>query len=274
MQTEEWRPRWYYVMVNKTTGKKYLGQTVQIKINGYCGSGQYWVKHNRKHGGHNRNNISILWCDWFVCKESAQSFLDTFALENPDYPIADNLEWANQVYETADDSAFSGLKGIKQSEDKKIKQSSIMKDLNSRPEVKSEIARKSREAWSRPETRELMVAANREALMIRQFLNPRVKLPKDPPSESYIEAMKLKCWMTHSRKSITSEHKTKIAESKYKEVLCHQTQQLFRSLKDAGKWLFENSNLKNTGTAEVCIKRYIAGTRKSPMNGYTFTYTK
>jgi hypothetical protein len=94
--SEVWHPRWYYKMVNKTSGKKYLGQTKQ-NIQRYLGSGGYWRNHCVKHGGYKRDNIETFWCQWFDNEESAKSFLKTFEDENPKYWLSE--EWANKCPE-------------------------------------------------------------------------------------------------------------------------------------------------------------------------------
>ena len=46
---KDWRPRWYYIMRNVTTGMLYVGQTYNLTTRSYCGSGKYWVTHCKKH---------------------------------------------------------------------------------------------------------------------------------------------------------------------------------------------------------------------------------
>ena len=106
---DTWRPRWYYVMRNKTTGKKYLGQTVRENMDKYCGSGGYWKAYCKKHGGWDRQNIEAIQQTWIVDKEQAQQWLDAFAAENDGYWLRSNTEWANACKETTEDSAFAGL---------------------------------------------------------------------------------------------------------------------------------------------------------------------
>jgi hypothetical protein len=109
---EQWRPRWYYGFENRTTGKKYTGQTVRLNMDSYCGSGGYWEAHNNKHGGHNRENLKVLFQHWITSKDAAQAFLDEFERQNPDYYLSSNTEWANQVRETTSDSTGAGMKGL------------------------------------------------------------------------------------------------------------------------------------------------------------------
>jgi hypothetical protein len=104
-----WQPRWYYVMRNKTSGKKYVGQTTQINTDKYCGSGRYWTNHCKKHGGWNRQNIDVLEQTWMADKVQAQEWLDAFAAENGEYWLRENTIWANACKETVEDSPFSGF---------------------------------------------------------------------------------------------------------------------------------------------------------------------
>lgn len=104
-----WRPRWYYVMLNKTSGMRYVGQTLNLDARSYCGSGQYWVAHCKKHGGYGRKNIEVLQRFWAETENFAQGWLDAFEAENPNYFERNNTAWANRAKETTGDSAFCGV---------------------------------------------------------------------------------------------------------------------------------------------------------------------
>jgi hypothetical protein len=104
---DTWKPRTYYILENKTSGKKYIGQTIQ-DINKYLGSGSYWINHCKKHGGYNRDNISIVYSEMYETKESAQDFLDDFKILNVDYWERDNKIWANLCEENTNDSPLTG----------------------------------------------------------------------------------------------------------------------------------------------------------------------
>lgn len=104
-----WRPRWYYVMFNKTSGMRYVGQTFNLDSRSYCGSGQYWVAHCKKHGGYGRKNIEVLQRFWAETETLAQGWLDAFEAENPNYFERNNTAWANRAKETTGDSAFCGV---------------------------------------------------------------------------------------------------------------------------------------------------------------------
>jgi hypothetical protein len=114
--TRSWTPRWYYVMLNKTTGLKYVGQTINLHKRNYCGSGQYWVLHCKKHGGHNRKNIEVLQEFWAETESDAKRWLDDFEKSNPEYFKTSNIEWANRAKETTEDSAFCGVTKEKRTE--------------------------------------------------------------------------------------------------------------------------------------------------------------
>jgi hypothetical protein len=111
-----WRSRWYYILVNKTSGKKYIGQTVRADMEKYLGSGSYWKKHCAKHGGYNKENIKILEQHWYETELDAQQWLDLFAERNNNYWKDSNKEWANLAIETTKDSAFSGFDADKRKE--------------------------------------------------------------------------------------------------------------------------------------------------------------
>jgi hypothetical protein len=104
-----WRPRWYYVMRNMTSGMLYVGQTYNLKSRSYCGSGQYWVAHCKKHGGHGRKNIEVVQQFWAETKLDAQGWLDNFEQANLNYFERSNTGWANRARETTGDSAFCGV---------------------------------------------------------------------------------------------------------------------------------------------------------------------
>lgn len=104
-----WRPRWYYVMKNVTSGVCYVGQTFNLHTRNYCGSGQYWVAHCNKHGGHNRRNIKIVEEFFADTKEAAEKWLEDFEKLNPDYWVRSNTTWANRAKETTKDSGFCGI---------------------------------------------------------------------------------------------------------------------------------------------------------------------
>ena len=105
----DWYPRTYYILRNKTSGKKYIGQT-RYKIPGanYFGSGKYWINHCRSHGGHTQDNIEVLWSEYFYNKTNAKQMLNKFEKANPNYELEENVEWANLVKENTDNNAAVG----------------------------------------------------------------------------------------------------------------------------------------------------------------------
>ena len=104
-----WRSRFYYVMRNMTSGMMYVGQTFNLESRSYCGSGQYWVQHCKKHGGHGRKNIEVVEKFWVESEAEAQKWLDAFEIANPDYFQRSNTKWANRAKETTGNSAFCGV---------------------------------------------------------------------------------------------------------------------------------------------------------------------
>jgi hypothetical protein len=103
----DWKPRYYYIMQNKTSGKKYVGQTTQ-DISKYRGSGPYWTNHCKKHGGYTRENIELLEYQWFEKEEDAKKWLEYIEEHNGNYWKL--VEWANQVPENTLDNPFYGNK--------------------------------------------------------------------------------------------------------------------------------------------------------------------
>lgn len=110
-----WVPRWYYILKNKTTGKKYFGQTVRKSMDKYCGSGKYWKNHCSVHGGHSRDNIEVLQQIWITEKNVAEKFLIDFEKNNPNYFDRSCLNWANTIKENTDSSPFSGMSFLERS---------------------------------------------------------------------------------------------------------------------------------------------------------------
>ena len=102
---EAWRPRYYYILENKTSGKLYVGQTTQ-SLETYLGSGSYWNNHCKKYGGKTKENIEIVWSYWFEKESEAQWWLDCFENENPNYYFRENKQWANNALETTKNSPF------------------------------------------------------------------------------------------------------------------------------------------------------------------------
>ena len=96
-------------MRNTTSGLQYVGQTYNLHTRSYCGSGQYWVAHCKKHGGHSRKNIKLIQEFWAETISQAKQWLGAFELVNPNYFARSNAAWANRARETTEDSAFCGI---------------------------------------------------------------------------------------------------------------------------------------------------------------------
>lgn len=101
----EWRSRNYYIMKNKTTGKMYVGQTVQ-NLEIYLGSGTYWKNHCNKHNGYTRENIELVDSVWIETEDEAKLWLNKLEKNEPEYWLS--KRWANQIPETTNDNTFYG----------------------------------------------------------------------------------------------------------------------------------------------------------------------
>jgi len=118
MNQKPWTPRYYYILRNKTSGKKYIGQTKR-DITKYLGSGSYWKAHCKKHGGYNRENIETIWFKKFESEEKARIFLEEFESENAQYWLSENKEWANQTKENTLDTPVMEKENIKKTAETK-----------------------------------------------------------------------------------------------------------------------------------------------------------
>lgn len=106
-----WPARSYYILRNKTSGKRYVGQH-RGTLEKYRGSGKKWINHCKKHGGHTVNNIEVVWSKWFTEEGEAIKWLSKFSEENPGYWLNENTDWANQ----APESHHTNLSPMKNSE--------------------------------------------------------------------------------------------------------------------------------------------------------------
>ena len=161
---EDWYPRWYYIFENKTTGKMYLGQT-RRNVETYCGSGRYWLRHCRKHGGLNRFNIIAIWTRFFELEEDARKFLNEFEEEFPNYWSHKNTEWANSVPENTKSFPCCG------GNPEVIEKMKETKRKNKKPLTPEQLARK-KEAMNRPEVKEKL---RRNAYILSGADNPSSK---------------------------------------------------------------------------------------------------
>jgi len=110
--TPAWHPRWYYILRNKTTGKKYFGQTLRTDMSEYLGSGTYWKPHCFKNGGYNKNNIELVQKWWFEDQELAELFIEEFESKYENYWLKSNEQWANLIQENTKDAPnFANLSG-------------------------------------------------------------------------------------------------------------------------------------------------------------------
>lgn len=108
MNFEQWKPRWYYIKRNKTSGKLYFGQTTN-EVSSYLGSGKYWKSHCQKNGGFQKHNIENLFAEWFESETKAQEFVDFMGDWCPEYSKGGSgKKWANLLPENTGDSPWLG----------------------------------------------------------------------------------------------------------------------------------------------------------------------
>lgn len=77
----EYIHRYFYILQNITTGKRYLGVTSRHTLTGYKGSGSKWKDHCLVHnngGGYGSRNIKLLWCEWVTKESRGNEILDWF----------------------------------------------------------------------------------------------------------------------------------------------------------------------------------------------------
>lgn len=96
-----WKPRHYYILKHRLTGKMYIGQRVSNDVGkGYFGSGKYWNRHRKQHGW---LDIDVIELHFFENKKDAQLWLDDQKVKFGEY-WKGNL-FANLIPETVDDKA-------------------------------------------------------------------------------------------------------------------------------------------------------------------------
>lgn len=117
-QISQWIPRNYYILRNRTSGIKYIGQTVK-SLSRYLGSGLYWRNHCKSNGGFSRKNIEVLWNKFFTSESDAAEFLQKFEEANPNYWTEEVNEWANLVKENTLDNPKGNKSTGKKSADTK-----------------------------------------------------------------------------------------------------------------------------------------------------------
>lgn len=100
--------KFLYVKRHTVTGLKYFGMTTSDPEK-YRGSGTYWRRHVKKHGGFKYVETVSVWK--FDDEELCSEFALRFSEENN---IVESKEWANMVPE---DALPGAPKGIKRSEE-------------------------------------------------------------------------------------------------------------------------------------------------------------
>ena len=167
-----------YILRNKTTGKRYIGYTTQ-NIESYLGSGSYWKNHCSAYGGHTRENIDTEWHDTFD-HASGLDFLSNFEEQYPEYWLSE--EWANQVPETLEKSAFKGnMKTIFESKGNPFTGGEIQRRAHAEGKHnydRSEIGRKGWKNRDRKVAVEKMVAGYKKKLSTPEGMAEHIEISK------------------------------------------------------------------------------------------------
>jgi hypothetical protein len=100
---DQFIPTWLFIKQQNKTKLKYFGKTTR-NPKWYHGSGKYWKRHLRVHGG--RDNIDTLWCKLFTSKDKLTRFAILFSKLNK---IVESKEWANLKIENGLDGGFGIL---------------------------------------------------------------------------------------------------------------------------------------------------------------------
>lgn len=90
-----------YIKTHNKTGLKYFGKTTKKDVFKYKGSGEYWLKHLKKHGFDISTEIIGCFSDVNECKKFALEF-------STKHNIVESKEWANLRMENGLDGAPSG----------------------------------------------------------------------------------------------------------------------------------------------------------------------
>jgi hypothetical protein len=275
-----WRPRWYYKLRNKTTGKGYTGQTVRRNMDSYCGSGGYWKAHCRKYGGLDRNNIEVVSQQWITSKEEAQAWLDQFELENPCYYLSSNTDWANEIRETTSDSTGAGMKGLTKETNEGIARTAAKltgKNKGLTKETHEGLARMAATLTGRTrETHEGLARSGdkrkgRTKETCPGLASASAKL-KGRTKETDPGYAALSAKLT-GRTMQTHDYLRRSAEARSKRIRCIELNLVFPSIGHCASFLFLLDDSRPVENAyRQLLNRYLAGRRKKPISGYTFRY--
>ena len=111
-EQEEFIPTWLMIKQHNQTGLLYFCKTSKKDPNKYLGSGDYWLKHIKKHGSQYVENI---WSWRFENKIELVEFALRFSDENN---IVKSRKWANMKPENGLDGGIPGSKRQQSSIDK------------------------------------------------------------------------------------------------------------------------------------------------------------
>lgn len=104
---EFWTPRWYYILRNKTSKKRYVGQHNNDDVGiQYFGSGLYWINHCKKHGGHNSDNIETVDQVYITEKHEADKWLADLESREGIYWLRE--DWGNKCRENSESTPLIG----------------------------------------------------------------------------------------------------------------------------------------------------------------------
>jgi hypothetical protein len=104
-----WQPRWYYKFINKNTNVWYVGQHLNDDVGEtYFGTGSYWIKHCKKNGGYNSDNLYLVEKIYFNEEHEARKWLDDLESKEGEYWLRTRKDCANQIPENTLDSPLIG----------------------------------------------------------------------------------------------------------------------------------------------------------------------
>lgn len=146
----EFKPTYLYIKQHKITGKLYFGKTTKTgrDFEKYTGSGTHWVPHIKKHG---IEHVDNLWYCLFLDKETLIEFAVNFSRMNN---IVESTEWLNKIEENGVDGFPVGHKGHVYTDEQKLHQSNVGKEVWNRSGYRDSMRIKRKEQANRPEVKE------------------------------------------------------------------------------------------------------------------------
>jgi hypothetical protein len=114
------KPTYLYIKEHTVTGLRYFGKTTKYDVNGYLGSGKYWLRHINKYG---KEHVVTKWISEPFTDESR--LVEFATLISEEMNIVKSDKWANLIEENGIDG---WVKGISRSEETKKKLSDTRKN--------------------------------------------------------------------------------------------------------------------------------------------------